>query len=188
MLTCKSLFGLGYRGERLIEPLRWLLRWSRVWPVRADASRSGSSGSGRRRDRQIAGTRRYAVGRAGRRKRRPAPGSAARGYPNNPTDRRNPQPSPKCRSRHTDAVHRLDVGRGRSILVGRPLRYSRTPPRGGRTEEVPDRGRRAVWDGGRLPGQTPASSVGVIASSWFPPKCPPGQLELVSVLSGKAND
>ena len=26
------------------------------------------------------------------------------------------------------------------------------------------------------------------SSSWFPPKFPPGQLELVSVLSGKAND
>ena len=30
MLTCKSLFGLGYRGERLIEP--FILRWLRVRP------------------------------------------------------------------------------------------------------------------------------------------------------------
>ena len=31
MLTCKSLFGLGYRGERLIEPLRQeCYRWLRA--------------------------------------------------------------------------------------------------------------------------------------------------------------
>ena len=40
MLTCKSLFGLGYRGERLIEPSTMkcidsnALRWLRVPPVR----------------------------------------------------------------------------------------------------------------------------------------------------------
>ena len=35
MLTCKSLFGLGYRGERLIEPSRiQILRWLRVLPER----------------------------------------------------------------------------------------------------------------------------------------------------------
>ena len=66
---------------------------------------------------------------------------------------------------------------------------------------MPDAGRRAMWGEGRsslvsnaeaagglcicIP---PASLAGVLASSWFPPKCPPGQLELVSVLSGKAND
>ncbi len=36
MLTCKSLFGLGYRGERLIEPFyrETLLWWLRVPPER----------------------------------------------------------------------------------------------------------------------------------------------------------
>ncbi len=52
------------------------------------------------------------------------------------------------------------------------------------TEEGPVRDPRAVWDGS-CPN---AGAVGTAASSWFPPKCPPGQLELVSVLSGKAND
>ena len=60
MLTCKSLFGLGYRGERLIEPF-WLLRWLRVLPERAALVGAGpfimASGPARRRDRQIAGTR-----------------------------------------------------------------------------------------------------------------------------------
>ena len=37
MLTCKSLFGLGYRGERLIEPFD--ARWLRVPPEKAGASR-----------------------------------------------------------------------------------------------------------------------------------------------------
>ena len=59
----------------------------------------------------------------------------------------------------------------------------------GPTERWPHGGRsaedlRAMWDGS-CPG---AGDVGTAASSWFPPKCPPGQLELVSVLSGKAND
>ena len=62
MLTCKSLFGLGYRGERLIEPFyrETLLWWLRVPPEREALVGLGppqASGSVDRRDRQIAGTR-----------------------------------------------------------------------------------------------------------------------------------
>jgi hypothetical protein len=65
VLTCKSLFGLGYRGERLIEPSP-----RRAAEVVESAAREGRAlvGGGPlgrpRRDRQIAGTRRQAVGRA----------------------------------------------------------------------------------------------------------------------------
>ncbi len=62
MLTCKSLFGLGYRGERLIEPFysRNLLWWLRVLPERDALVVLGQFkgvGSDDRQDRQIAGTR-----------------------------------------------------------------------------------------------------------------------------------
>ena len=100
MLTCKSLFGLGYRGERLIEP-SLLLRWLRVPPERAalvgaGPLERGRAGLSRRRDRQIAGTRRQAVGRAGGEETRPGTRVSRPGHPNNPTDRRDPQPSPTC--------------------------------------------------------------------------------------------
>ncbi len=51
MLTCKSLFGLGYRGERLIEP--FAIRWLRV-VVKAAASGFGLCSNSQ--DCQIAGT------------------------------------------------------------------------------------------------------------------------------------
>ncbi len=51
VLTCKSLFGLGYRGERLIEP--FAIRWLRV-VVKAAAS--GLELRSSLRDCQIAGT------------------------------------------------------------------------------------------------------------------------------------
>ena len=38
MLTCKSLFGLGYRGERLIEPFRNIVTWWLIVRPKADAS------------------------------------------------------------------------------------------------------------------------------------------------------
>ena len=69
MLTCKSLFGLGYRGERLIEP-------SDIKPTMVVKSATREGGAShtepdwRRRaglswqDRQIAGTRCQAIGRA----------------------------------------------------------------------------------------------------------------------------
>jgi len=60
VLTCKSLFGLGYRGERLIEPFS--TRWLRVVAKTTASGRSnrvvyiyGSSVVGSR-DCQIAGT------------------------------------------------------------------------------------------------------------------------------------
>ena len=40
MLTCKSLFGLGYRGERLIEPL---LNCMSCKVVKKDAEKAGLS-------------------------------------------------------------------------------------------------------------------------------------------------
>ena len=53
-----------------------------------------------------------------------------------------------------DAVHRLDVDRG---LEAEPLRYSRAPPRGGRTEEGPlGLESRVGWDGGLAPARRTA--------------------------------
>ena len=67
MLTCKSLFGLGYRGERLIEPFSELsvAWWLRVRP-KVDASHFQSIGvaESKWQDRQIAGTRCKANNRA----------------------------------------------------------------------------------------------------------------------------
>ena len=143
MLTCKSLFGLGYRGERLIEPSTMVEESAQ--PVRAalvGTGRCHGVRSGNRRDRQIAGTRRQVVGRA-------FAGGNSGGHPGQSpvgilTIRRIDAIRSQVLSaggwvktppRHTDAVHRLDVGRG--TRYGRdPLRYSRTPPGGGCVEEA----------------------------------------------------
>ena len=88
MLTCKSLFGLGYRGERLIEPFD--TRWLRVRPEKA-ALVGVVAG-------KIVKLRGHvaipSVGSDGR-KTAQTPGLITRGYPHNPKARRNPQPSPK---------------------------------------------------------------------------------------------
>ena len=57
MLTCKSLFGLGYRGERLIEPSSMVVEshGEQLWLVRSWGLR----------DRPIAGTSCNATGTAG---------------------------------------------------------------------------------------------------------------------------
>ena len=127
MLTCKSLFGLGYRGERLIEPSSigglqsqyklWLVGEAALWQL-------GSQ------DRQIAGTSRHAVDTARLVKASRAPvvlgkviiqqigtiGSQAL----------------QVFSKPMGAVHRLNVGRG---CASQLLRYSRLPQRCGWQED-----------------------------------------------------
>ena len=70
MLTCKSLFGLGYRGERLIEPLMLDLYLSIAWWSRVRSKIVAShcpikmARLEKWQDRQIAGTRCHANSRA----------------------------------------------------------------------------------------------------------------------------
>ena len=105
MLTCKSLFGLGYRGERLIEP--FAIRWLRV-VVKAAASglelRSKFARLSNCRDVLISCWYRQLWETTARHLRE------TWGYGNNPTDRDNRQPSPKG-FMPMDAVHRLDGSR-----------------------------------------------------------------------------
>ena len=155
MLTCKSLFGLGYRGERLIEPLltsdlvRKLPRWLRVL---------FSASHYKWQDRQIAGTCCQAAGRAVEGKLSRAPGLRAWGI-------LIIQQIDTIRSQflsafeHMDAVHRLDVDRAKAF------RYSRTPLESGCAEDCLSRQESCA-------GCLRTSEQ--FASSWFPPKFPPG--------------
>ena len=142
MLTCKSLFGLGYRGERLIEPSALVVdRAGGIQRMNVPALvllfREKA-----RRHRQIAGKPRgvsfleapWASGTAGSRaERRARHRGESRGYGNKP---RSPwgyrQPTPSLfSSKGTVAVQRLDGGGSPSARsFGRPKVQSVPPERG----------------------------------------------------------
>ena len=99
-----------------------------------------------------------------RRKLLRAPGSIARGILTTRSDRRNPQPSPK-----SSFLHRRRYGcssqtrcRSGACMHACTLRYSRTPPRGGLTEEA--RLLCLPIEGGKGEGGEPCGARGEVAS------------------------
>ena len=97
MLTCKSLFGLGYRGERLIEPSKKSTRVVERGLETGTPSLGAARPISRKADR---GDTVKLPGHLARPSVPPLGGNTlwhpgeSRGYGNNPADRDNRQPSP----------------------------------------------------------------------------------------------
>ena len=98
MLTCKSLFGLGYRGERLIEPLQDNLRWLRGRMQSFGLVLTAQRGGGNTL--KLPGRHRYAPGTAARRKRRASTPAKVGGMVTIRVARDNGQPSATGASTH----------------------------------------------------------------------------------------